>query len=89
MPKKKTTILSESKIDNLFIINAGFNLTDAETGAETRFEKGTDQKPHFVTEQDFTSANWRELKQMKAIVLFEKPETDAEKEKIIFEEIGD
>ena len=83
---KKKEILSEKQIDKTYEIVKGFDLTDAETGKETRYDVG--KIPKFVREQDFEKDEWKALLAGGALKLVEPAESEAEKETIVFEKIG-
>lgn len=74
--------LTEKQIDKLYVVVCGGTLVDG-----SRLEKGTDDKPNFVEEKNFSKKEWKALLDMKMVVPFEKPETEEEKEQIVLEVI--
>lgn len=63
---KRQQRTSEAKIEGLFEIVKGFNIT-LEDGSEKRFEAGK-RKGQFVSEKDFTPEQWKALNKLEAVV---------------------
>ena len=72
-------ILTEKEVEKTFEIVRGFNLSDG-----SRYEAGNS----FVYEKDFEPSDWKALLAMDAVKPVEKPESEAEKESIIYEVIN-
>jgi hypothetical protein len=76
----KKKVLTESQIDKAYELVKGYSAPDY-------VAPGTEEKPVIVFEKDFDKDVWKELMSGGALKRVEEPETEAEKETIVFEKV--